>query len=116
MQKEYNIRYTYSSRNDIRNMKSYILEHYKYRKLGENFTQKIKAAADGLRVLPRGYETTGFRYKGYDIFLKPYRTYLLFYIIDDSSLTVTILRILKDGMNWRYIIKRWLKESSPYAP
>lgn len=110
LQKEYRIKYTYSSRDDIRGMKKYILDNFKYRELGENFTKKIKAAVDGLRILPTGYDTTGIRYRGYDIYFKPYRTYLLFYIVDDELSVVTILRVLQDGMNWQYILRRWVHE------
>lgn len=110
MQKKYRIKYTYSSRNDIREMKKCILDNFKYRELGENFTKKIKMAADGLRTLPAGYNTTGIRYRGYNIYLKPYRTYLLFYIVDDKLSVVTILRVLQDGMNWQYILKCWVRE------
>ncbi len=47
MRKKYKIKYTYSSRDDIRGMKKYILDNFKYRELGENFTKKIKTAVDG---------------------------------------------------------------------
>ncbi|MCM1058273.1 MAG: type II toxin-antitoxin system RelE/ParE family toxin [Firmicutes bacterium] len=91
-------------------MKKYILENFKYRELGENFTKKIKTAVNGLRTLPGVHNITGIRYRGYDIYLKPYRTYLLFYIVDESLSVVTILRVLQDGMNWQYILKRWVHE------
>lgn len=110
LQKNYKIKYTYSSRDDIRGMKKYILDNFKYRELGENFTKKIKAAVNGLKTFPTGHNTTGIRYRGYDIYLKPYRTYLLFYIVDDKLSIVTILRVLQDGMNWQYILKRWIHE------
>lgn len=110
LQKNYRIEYTYSSRDDIRGIKKYILDNFKYRELGENFTKKIKTAVDGLRILPAGYNTAGIRYRGYNIYLKPYRTYLLFYIVDEESAVVTILRVLQDGMNWQYILKRWVHE------
>lgn len=110
LQKRYKIKYTYSSRDDIRRMKRYILDNFKYRELGENFSKKIKTAVDGLRILPEGYNTTGIRYRGYDIYFKPHHTYLLFYIVDDTALEVTILRVLQDGMNWKYILKRWVHE------
>ena len=42
MQKKYRIKYTYSSRDDIRGMKKYILDNFKYRELSENFTKKIQ--------------------------------------------------------------------------
>ncbi len=110
MQKKYKIKYTYSSRDDLRGMKKYILDNFQYRELGENFTKKIKTAVDGLRALPRGHNTTGIHYRGYDIYLKPYRAYLLFYIVDDDLSVVTVLRVLQDGMNWQYILKRWIDE------
>ena len=56
-------------------MKKYILENFKYRELGENFTKKIKTAVEGLKAFPKGHNATGIRYRGYDIYLKPYRTY-----------------------------------------
>lgn len=108
MQKKYRIKYTYSSRDDIR--KKYILDNFKYRELGENFTKKIKTAVDGLKILPTSHNTTGIRYREYDIYLKPYRTYLLFYIVDDELSVVTILRVLQDGINWQYILKHWVHE------
>jgi len=108
--KNYKIKYTYSSRDDIRKIKKYILDNFKYRELGENFTKKIKTAVDGLRSLPTGYNTTGILYRGYNIYLKPYRTYLLFFIVDDNLSIVTILRVLQDRINWQYILKRWIHE------
>lgn len=110
-QKKYKIVYTYSSRDDIRKMKKYILEQFKYRELGENFTQKMKEAVRDLKILPSGYHTIGFQYKGYDIFLKPHRSYLFFYIVNENNTTVTILRVLQDGMNWQFIMKQWLMQN-----
>ncbi len=53
MQKRrYKIIYTYSSRSDIRQMKKYILDQFKYRELGENLTRKMKEAANGLKTMP----------------------------------------------------------------
>ena len=108
---EYKIVYTYSSRDDIRRMKKYILDTFKYRELGENFTKKMKEATEGLKTLPTGFDTIGFQYRGYDILLKPYRTYLFFYVVDKDKKTVTVLRVMQDGMDWRFILKRWLKEA-----
>lgn len=95
----------------MRKMKKYILETFKYRELGEKFSKKMKAAAKDLKTLPTGYDTVGFKYRGYDIYLKPYRTYLFFYIVDEMTQTVTILRVMQDSMNWKFILKRWLQEN-----
>lgn len=108
---KYVVEYTFSSRDDMRKMKQYILTTFKYREFGENFTKKMKEAANGLKTQAAGFNTIGFQYRGYDIRLKPYRTYLFFYIIDPELMTVTVLRVLQDGMNWQCILKRWLKEN-----
>lgn len=111
MKRNYKIEYTFSSRDDMRNMKKYILENFKYRELGENFTQKMKKATNGLKTLPTGFDTVGFRYRGYDIHLKPYQTYLFFYIVDESTHTVTILRVMQNGMDWQFVLKHWLEDN-----
>ena len=110
-QKKYKIKYTYNSRDDMRRMKKYIFDQFKYRELGENFTQKMKKATNGLKALPGGHNTIGFSYRGYDIHLKPYLTYLFFYIVNEEEATVTILRVLQDGMNWQFIMKQWLAQN-----
>lgn len=111
LQKKYKIKYTYSSRDDILRMKKYILNQFKYRELGKNFMQKMKKATNGLKTLPSGHNTIGFSYRGYDIHLKPYLTYLFFYIVNEEDATVIILRVLQDGMNWQFIIKQWLAQN-----
>lgn len=92
-------------------MKEYILNTFKYRELGENFTKKMKEAVKEIKKLPTGYSQIGLQYRGYDIYIKPYRTYLFFYVIDEQRRTVTMLRVLQDGMNWEYIIKQWIREN-----
>lgn len=112
MRKEkFKIEYTFSSREDMRKMKKYILDTFKYRELGENFTKKMKEATEGLKTLPTGFDTIGFQYRGYDIQLKPYRTYLFFYVINNDKMTVTVLRVMQDGMDWRFLLRRWLNEN-----
>lgn len=81
--RNYKIEYSHSSRNDIRNMKRYIIDTFKYYEYGNNFTKKMKS----------------------------YRTYLFFYIVDVDTHTITVLRVLKDGMDWKTILKYWLKDN-----
>ena len=107
--KKYKVQFTESSRDDMRGMKEYILRTFCYRELGENFTRKMRKAVEKLKIMPMGYDALDFEYKGYKIYLKPYMTYLFFYIVEESKSTVTILRILQDGMNWQHVMKRWLK-------
>ena len=109
--KTYKIKYTNSSRYDMRGMKKYILDTFKYRELGKNYTKKMKEATAGLKVMPAGFDTIGLRYRGYDIYLKPYKSYLFFYVVSEEEATVTILRVLQDGMNWEFILDNWLRNN-----
>lgn len=51
---EYRIEYTFSSRDDMRKMKRYILDTFKYRELGENFTKKMKEATERIKNVTNG--------------------------------------------------------------
>lgn len=62
--KTYMINYTDSSRFDIKEMKRYTLDTFKYRKLGENFTKKMKESVASLKVLPVSFDIIGLRYRG----------------------------------------------------
>ena len=107
---QYRVEIAESGKQDVKNIKEYILEHFQYRELGESFSKKIKKAALGLDMFPQGHGKAGFVYRGYEIYLKPADTYLLFYIIDEQKRKVIVLRIMKDGMNWQFIMKRWLQQ------
>ena len=92
---------------DIKSTKKYILDTFKYRGYAENFSKKIKKAIKVLDSFPTGYEETGYVIEGLSIYFKPYSTYLIFFVIEDS--TVTVIRVLKDRMYWQSIIKRMQK-------
>lgn len=108
MIKKYKVVIAQSGKMDIINKKRYIIEKFKYREYAQNFSAKVKKAVKELDTLPTGYDTTGFQYRGYDIYMKPNNNHLLFYTIDEEKMVVTVLRVLQDGMDWEYIIQRWL--------
>ena len=101
-----------SGKNDVKNKKRYIIQNFKYREYAENFSSRIKKAAEELAIFPTSHPLTGFKYRGYDIYMKPQSNHLLFYTIDDDNGIVTVLRILQDGMDWEYIIQRWIQINS----
>lgn len=109
---KYKVVIAQSGKMDVKEKKRYILQHFKYREYAENFSKTIKKAVQQLDTLPRGYDKIGFQYRGYDIYMKPQGNHLLFYIVNDETLTVTVLRVLQDGMDWEYIIRRWIREYS----
>ncbi len=108
--KKYKVLITDSAKMDIKEKKKYILEHFKYREYANAFSQNIKRAAKQLDTFPTGYNTAGFQYRGYDIYIKPQDSQLLFYTVNEETATVTILRVLQDGMDWQYIIRQWIEQ------
>ena len=92
---------------DIKSTKDYILDTFKYREYAENFSRNMKKAIKELSTFPTGYEKTGYVIEGLDIYFKPYSTYLIFFVIEDH--TVTVIRVLKDRMYWQSIIKKMQK-------
>ena len=92
---------------DIKSTKKYILDTFKYREYAENFSKKIKKAIKELDPFPTSYEETGYVIEGLSIYFKPYSTYLIFFVVEDC--TVTVIRVLKDRMYWQSIIKRMQK-------
>ena len=71
-----------------------------------------KRYKEELAIFPTKHQTTGFQYRGYDIYIKPQSNHLLFYTIDDNRDIVTVLRVLQDGMDWEYIIYQWIQINS----
>lgn len=88
---KYRVLITEIAKEDVKEKKKYILKNFKYREYADNFSKEIKRAI-----------------RGYDIYLKAYKNYLLFYTVDKKTDTVTVLRILQDGMDWENIIRQWI--------
>ena len=108
MLKKYTVRFVPSARRDLAEMKRYILRKFKYQQYGINFDKKIKAATTIIKKSPTSFTGTGFTYRGLRVYMRCINTYLFFYIVDDD--VVSVIRVLKDGMNWEYIMKLWLME------
>lgn len=111
MAKGYKVVIARSGKTDILNKKRYIIENFKYRDYANNFLASMKKAVQELGTLPNGYDTTGFQYRGYDIYMKPNRNHLLFYTVDEEKMVVIVLRVLQDGMDWEYIIRCWIESN-----
>lgn len=105
--KKYKILLSKDALQDIKNNKSYILKNFKYREYAENFSKKIKKTIKELDPFAEGYEKTGFLIEGLEVYYKPYSTYLIFFVVEDTA--VTVVRVLKDRMYWQAIINRMKK-------
>lgn len=78
----------------------------------EELWAEIDAVQTGAFMEQKRYKATGFRYRGYDIHIKSYDSYLLFFTVDKEQSEVTILRILQDRQDWEYILVRWVQQNS----
>ncbi|MBR3606908.1 MAG: type II toxin-antitoxin system RelE/ParE family toxin [Lachnospiraceae bacterium] len=105
--KKYKIFLSKDALQDIKDNKSYILKNFKYREYAKNFSKKIKKAIKELDPFAEGYEKTGFLIEGLEVYYKPYSTYLIFFVVEDTA--VTVVRVLKDRMYWQAIINRMKK-------
>ena len=97
--KKYKVVIAQSGKLDVKEKKKYILQQFKYREYAENFSKKIKKAVLALDTLPTGYNTTGFRYRGYDIYMK------------DNAKELSEQRIAKSLESYREIEERLLAKN-----
>lgn len=102
--KKYKIRLTPDAKNDIAQLKRYILTTFKYRETAEAFSKNIRRAILKLSPFSEAYEKTGLTIQGYEVYYKPYSTYLIFFVVEEDE--VIVIRILKDRMYWQSIIRR----------
>ena len=58
-----------------------------------------------LSAFPIGYRGISIEYRGYEIRLKPFDTYNLFFIVDDEMGQIVILRLLKNLQDWKRILR-----------
>ena len=105
--KKYKIVLSKDALQDIKSTKTYILQTFMYREYAENFSKKIKSAIKALDPFAEGYEKTGYNIEGLEIYYKPYSTYLIFFVVEGT--TVTVIRGLKDRMYWQAILRKMNK-------
>lgn len=109
--RSYKLIFTDEAKEDQKNFKRYILKQFKYKKYGEKFDAKMRSAYKTIKIVNSSIEPLKIVYRGYDVYLLPHKTYLFFYIVDESLRTITVFRVMQDGMNWMSILLRWISQS-----
>lgn len=69
--------------------------------LYQNLNREVKNTGD----FPLKFSDSGIKYRGYIIHKKVFKSYLIFYIINDERREVYVLRVIKDLMNWSRILR-----------
>lgn len=100
----YKVCLTSDARNDIVQIKRYILNTFRYRETAEVFSKNIKYAISKLSPFSKAYAKTGLLIQGLEVYYKPHSTYLMFFVVKEDK--VIVIRILKDRMHWQSIINR----------
>lgn len=105
---KYQIFYTNSARQDLKNIYRYISEDLVEPEIAAKLTDKIMKAIRSLDEMPQRYrlfEEEPWHSRGLRIL--PVNNYLVFYLLDDEKTVVTILRIIYGGRD----ISRQLSET-----
>ena len=100
----YRIRETKDTKQDLKNLAFYMIYSLKNEQAASNFLDQYEKKVQNLATFPFGYRGTGFKYQGYEIRMKPFLTYNIFFVVDEKTNQITILRVLKDRQNWKHIL------------
>ena len=93
---------------DIKNIRQYILDTFCYEAYAKDFSRKIADAIEKMNIFPLAYPKTSFVLEGYEIRFRPWKSYLIFFIVREDE--VQIIRVLKDRMYWQAVLKRMTRE------
>lgn len=100
----YRLRTTKEVKNDVDNLVAYMIYSLKNGQAASSFLDKYEKQIQNLATFPFGYRGIGFEYQGYEIRIKPFSTYNIFFVVDAEKHQITILRVLKDRQNWKSIL------------
>lgn len=90
---------------DVSNLAIYMIDTFKNQKAADDFLDAYDRQVKVLSAFPIGYRGISIEYRGYEIRLKPFDTYNLFFIVDDEIGKIVILRLLKNLQDWKQILR-----------
>ncbi len=102
---QYKLYETNEAVEDVTKLAVYMIDKFKNRKAAGDFMNAYDKQVDDLKYFPFGYRGISLEYRGYEIRLKPFGTYNIFFIIDIENKSIVVLRILKDLQNWKTILE-----------
>lgn len=108
---KYKLQFTESARNDQKEFRRYIVKEFGYKGYGRNFDNKMKSAVKAIKAAASSIRPTSLYYREYNIYMLVHKTYLFFYVVDETTKTITVIRVMQDGMDWMNRLKRWTKQN-----
>ena len=100
----YRVMPTKEAENDVSSLVAYMVYQLKNEQAARRFLHEYDKQINSLTIFPFGYRGIGFEYQGYEIRMKPFSTYNIFFVVDALKHQITILRVLKDRQNWKAIL------------
>ena len=100
----YKLKLTREAGKDVENLVAYMAYTLKNGQAAVNFLKQYDRQVRNLATFPFGYRGIGFEYQGYEIRMKPFSSYNIFFVVDALKHQITILRVLKDKQNWKFIL------------
>ena len=102
---QYKIHETLEAVDDIIRFAEYMIQELGNPKAATDFINTYDDMASKLKIFPRGYRGVSIEYRGYEIKIKPFGTYNVFFVIDETKHNIIILRVLKDIQDWNFILQ-----------
>ena len=90
---------------DIVNFATCIKRKFKNQQAIDNLLNNYDKQVQSLMAFPTGYRGISVEYRGYEIRIKPFDTYNLFFVVNEEEQRVTILRVLKNRQDWQRILR-----------
>ncbi len=100
----YKLRETREAIDDVARTAEYLAKTLKNPKAALNFLNKYDKEIQRLETFPFGYKGIGFEYRGYEIRLKPFDTYNIFFVVDEEEKEISVLKVLKNRQDWKTIL------------
>jgi len=102
----FEVRETKEAKLDLKKLAVYMIYSLKNGQAASNFLDYYSKQTQNLSTFPFGYRKVGFDYQGYEIRIKPFSSYNIFFLVDVRKHQITILRVLKDRQNWKDILHK----------
>ena len=102
----YKIHETDEGLNDLCNI---VIAAYTYTRdkySGKRILELYDNAIANISVFPLGFANTHTQYRGRDVYIFPFGNYNLFFAINETNHTITILRILYQKQNWKQLLQQ----------
>ena len=103
---QYKIQESREAIEDVTHFATHMINEFKNPDAAASFLKRYDREILKLQTFPFGYRGISIEYRGYEIRMKIFDTYNVFFIVDASESTIFIIRVLKDRQNWQRILSK----------